>query len=239
MSTSGNTPAKGWNRSAVTFRLSTKRVSDLKMLCDEQLSPTAALDLAIDLAKDAKDGHRSDRFSAESAKVQDFVAAQMAHAKHNGELLVEMAKQISDLQRTIIAAAGSSKEEGLVENKDATEIQQPLSIRAWLDQELRVSGQSAFLAKAQWQNMKRKSSDLLQLEMCVQRMAASGSSQEPEAKRRLVQITAPIQQAALSQLATAQLLYFKCQRGDKSDWQISIHHVLEGKLGPAVLALQV
>ncbi|SHN44908.1 hypothetical protein SAMN05192549_1303 [Duganella sacchari] len=238
MSTSENTPAKGWNRSAVTFRLSAKRVSDLRMLCDEQLSPTAALDLAINLAKDAKEEHRSDRLSAESAKVQDFVAAQTAHAKHNGELLVEMAKQISDLQRTIIAAAGSSKD-GAIENKDATEIQQPLSIRAWLDQELRVSGQSAFLAKAQWQNMKRKSSDFLQLEMFVQRVPLSDSSQEPEAKRRLVLITASFQQAALSQLTTAQLLYFKCQRREKSDWQVSVHHILEGKLGPAVVALRV
>ncbi|USX22886.1 hypothetical protein NHH82_12290 [Oxalobacteraceae bacterium OTU3REALA1] len=64
MTTSKNMP-NGWTRPAVTFRLTPRRRQDLLALCGEDadsLTPTAALDLAIALARDTlrKDAKKSD-----------------------------------------------------------------------------------------------------------------------------------------------------------------------------------
>ena len=100
MSTAEPSPAKGWDRPAVTFRLSKKRVKELRALCGEDLlSPTAALDLAIELAHENRGPNR---MPTELSQILDLLST---HAKNNQELLAAMEKQIQELRTTIITVA--------------------------------------------------------------------------------------------------------------------------------------
>jgi hypothetical protein len=225
-----HTETKGWSRSAVTYRLSARRREDLRGLCEaESLSPTAALDRAISIAKFSKE---SDDMAASIDQIRALVST---NANRSEELLSSMALQIEELKRTIIAVANS---EGGVAEAGENSIPLPaLPIRAWLDREATDLPRPAFIVKAQWSGMTRRSNDSLRIEILAQRIVTAGQEKDATAKPRLVCFVLPAQQSVLSKLTT-QAFYLKCECGEKSDWQISIHHAAHGKLEPEFLTLR-
>jgi hypothetical protein len=222
-----HTEPKGWNRQAVTYRLSARRREDLRALCGaELLSPTAALDRAISIAKISKNSDDT------AASIDEITALVSTNAKRSEELLSSMALQIEELKRTIIAVANS--EGGGAEAGETSIPLQGLPIRAWLDKEATGIPRPAFVARAQWSGMTRRSNDSMRLEITAQRIATTQPN-EAESKPSLVYVAVPAQQSILSKIMT-QAFYLKCERNEKADWHISVHHAAGGKLQPALFS---
>ncbi|MYM26567.1 hypothetical protein GTP46_28480 [Duganella sp. FT135W] len=225
-----HTETKGWSRSAVTYRLSVRRRRDLRALCGaESLSPTAALDRAISIAKISTD------FDETAASIDEIRALVSTNAKRSEELLSSMALQIEELKRTIIAVANS--EGGGAEAGENSIASPALPIRAWLDAEATDLPRRAIIVKAQWRGMTRRSNDSLRIEFLGQRIVTAGQEKDASAKPSLFYFSLPAQQLVLSKL-TSQAFYLKCECGEKSDWHISIHTAADGKLEPAFLTLR-
>ncbi|SDG06750.1 hypothetical protein [Duganella sp. OV510] len=238
MSTSENAKAKGWDRSAVTFRLSVKRVNELKILCDdEQLSPTAALDLAINLARSTKEDHDSDNSSAEIAKIQDLIVAQASHTHRTEELLTVMAQQIHELKTTITTVANADLGIGQRPGPDVPRASN-LSLRSWLDREAVQSTLTSFVVKAQWRGIKRLEKNRMQLELLTERLIAANTCNAIKGKQQLVQVLLPQQPGIFSQLTSMQSLYFKCKQNEKNEWHITVHEATDTGLGSPLLILR-
>lgn len=219
--------AKGWDRQAVTFRLSSKRVKELRALCgDDQLSPTAALDLAIKLARENEE---LDNLPTEFSQIQNLLSI---HARSNKELLTAMAKQIHELRSTIMTVANSDDNESQVDNSRPRAI----SMRAWLDRETQGLSRSTVLMKAQWHATRRANRDGVLIELAVQRIANTGSL----SGRDLVHLHLDDAQVNVQLLSGLSPFYFRCQHDGQSTWQLSTHDITDDrKLGPILLILRI
>ena len=232
MSTTEPSLAKGWNRPAVTFRLSKKRVKELRDLCGEDvLPPTAALDLAIELAHENREPNQ---IPTELSPILDLLST---HAKNNQELLAAMAEQIQELRTTIITVAHSDQSSPLGHEEEHPS--QAISIRSWLDRQALGLPRPLFVAKALWRGTSRAANDALKVELSLQRIASSADSKEPRQQAGLVHLILPKQQEILPMLTSTEPLYLKCQRREVNDWNISAHAVEDGKLGASLFTLRV
>jgi hypothetical protein len=148
-------PSDAWGRDAVTFRLTEDRKRALRALSpdDASLSPTSALDLAIEraVAREAFDIGQADRQAplesespATSSELRETLRAVAEAAREWAGArahLARVADDCADLRAAIEAASASSEGAGMGESDS------PLPIRAWLD---RAAAPSWLVAQARW-----------------------------------------------------------------------------------------
>lgn len=225
-----------WKRAAVTVRLSPERKAKLiELLGDraDEMAPTAAIDLALDLALSSIQGEptpdapstasMADTTQAFRGAARDIVSA----AAMNGEAMVRLRLEMEALRKLIHSAAGGEQSEG---EEPATS--HP-SLREWLDREAADLPARSLLARAR---LETDGSPGIDSVVFVERVAAS---QVRGARARGLPSFATIASgsnvaAAFRSRVPKAAVYLMC-KGTREGWHVSLHQISEDRrMGPAV-----
>lgn len=230
-----------WKRAAVTVRLSPERKSKLIALLGsraDEMAPTAAIDLALDLALSSIQGEptsnalstatMADAAQAFRGAARDVAAA----AAMNGEAMVRLRLEMEALRKLIHSAAGGTQPD---EEEAAP---QHSSLREWLDREAVDLPARSLLVKARMELQGSRGFDPVVL---VERVAASqvrGAAARGLPSFATISIASNVAHAFRSMVPKADV-YLMC-KGTREGWHVSIHQILEdGRMGPAVALCDV
>lgn len=227
-------PVDPWEREAVTFRLSAERKLALRSLLhgdDAMLSPTSALDLAIERAvatqassvdcDSEKDGLApapsvtSDELRETLRAVADAAAEWSGARAH----LARVASDCAELRSAIAAASVLS---------DGVPVDEaPLPIRAWLDQ----SGATSWIvAKARWLATRPTSPGMAAWTLELRELGRDGGAPSLLGEEAVEVGPAPVG-GPLSRLGRDGVCVVSCTRAGEG-WALSLRHTLDdGKLG--------
>ena len=214
-----------WKRAAVTVRLSPERKAKLIALLGsraDKLAPTAAIDLALDLAISTIQGEptsnalstatMADATQAFRGAARDVVSA----AAMNGEAMVRLRLEMEALRKLIHSAAGGTQPD----EEEAPP--QHLSLREWLDREAAGLPARSLLARARLESPGSRGIDPV---VFVERVAAS---QVRGAKARGLPGHATLPSASAIATAWGMVpkgdLYLMC-KGTADGWSVSIHKI--------------
>ncbi|ATQ75801.1 hypothetical protein CR152_15650 [Massilia violaceinigra] len=225
-----------WKRAAVTVRLSPERKAKLIALLGDradEMAPTAAIDLALDLALSTIQGKpmpdapssasMADATQAFRGAARDVVSA----AAMNGEAMVRLRLEMAALRKLIYSAAGGEQFE------DEEPVPPLPTLRQWLDREAADLPARSLLAKAR---LEQPGSRGINSVVLVERVAAS---QVRGAKARGLPALATLPSAPAIATAWGMVpngdLYLMC-KGTADGWSVSIHKISDDGQPGAFLA---
>jgi len=234
-----------WMREAVTLRLTAERKRKLRALFDHgkgKLSPTGALDLAIERAivasvleqDDDRAQHSPER--EVSSIIDELRSATQVLASASGDwadIRAQLARVAADCAelRSAISSAAMLCDGVPVEERDA-----PMHLKSWLARQA-DPGRAWVLAKARW--IAKKSAGLASKaatwEFEIQLIDDSGVSKQPKPPATTVFVGPAPSHALLSQIDLGEALILVCSRTGEG-WAISARAIHDGAKVGEVLA---
>lgn len=233
--------ALGWERQAVTFRLTDERKRALRALSggEESISPTSALDLAIELAvsRQACDRESGSQPSAECGPIAQRElrelrqAAKAAASEWAGAraLLTSVAADCAEL-RSAIAEASAPSEHARFDEPGA-----PRPIREWLDQ---AAASSWLVARARWIGTRPAGQGTAVWTLEVRELGRDGA-QPARIALSVVELGPAAAGGPISRLNRDGCCVLSCSRASDG-WTLSLRQIVEaGKLGEPFAELLV
>lgn len=233
-----------WAREAVTLRLTVERKRKLRALFDhgeENLSPTGALDLAIERAIVASILEPDDETRCSPERdvpplvdelrnaTQVFASASEDWASIRAQL-AGVAADCAELRSAISSAAM------LRDGVPAIELDAPMPLESWLDRQAEP-WRAWVLAKARW--IAKRSAGLASKaamwEFEIQRVDDSGGSKQPQPSPTTVYVGPAPNHAPISQIEMGEVLILVCSRS-REGWAISARAIHDGAKVGEVLA---
>lgn len=231
----------GWSRDCVNLRLSRERAEKLRALARQLgpgATPTDAVDRALEVASEAESP--ATQADGEAAGAEEMLSALERLSERTRFEAVASAAAAADIARGLrelselisaVAAASGGSEDGL---------DQPISLRAWLDSQPRATPGQAIAASARWQSKARVGDQHVSLELLVRRAACGDPRREQFAASSLVRLDR-VQAAspfARTDLISAFLL--SCQRAGDGSWRVAGHQMKpDGQAGPLLGTIRV
>lgn len=233
-----------WAREAVTLRLTVERKRKLRALFDhgeENLSPTGALDLAIERAIVASILEPDDETRCSPERdvsplvdelwnaTQVFASASEDWANIRAQL-AGIAADCAELRSAISSAAMAR------DGVPTSELDAPMPLKCWLDRQAHP-GRAWVLAKARW--IAKRSAGLdskaAMWEFEIQLVDDSGVSKQPQPPLAKVYVEPAPSHALFSQIELGEVLVLVCSRSG-GGWAISARAIHDGAKVGQVLA---
>lgn len=225
----------GWDRPAVTFRLTKRRAAALRSIAEGltmPLSPTAALDHAIGLALSSCGATGLDDnagIDSLADEIRAMAELSRRHAEAHQATLAENTAYLKDL-RDVMRAAASGDQEKRGEMDGGA-----VGILEWLEGESGPLPEPSFLATARWQFKARLDDARFAIDLLVERVASAGLS-GPAARGLpvIVRLSNLEGDSQFSRIDSMRAAYVMCQRHSAS-WILSLHPMLDdGSPGEAL-----
>lgn len=228
--------AAGWDRDAVTYRLTPTRKSRLLALVgDDQGSPTDALDAAIERATAASMDEGQEQSDAEVTKaladLRDQIHALAVAAQAWGgvqEKLELVAVDCAELRHAISSAAALA--DGV-----ALDIGEPVA--AWLG---RADPALAWIVcKLRWLGKRSAGSGMALWDVELRELGRAGALRARESDAFRIALGPALATGPLARLESMQAAVLCCARSDRG-WTLSLRSALEdGKLGEPFAELSI
>jgi len=234
-----------WARGAVTFRLTAERKRALRSLSkheEETRAPTAALDLAIELAIA---GRALDDVAAQTVRPSSPEAALLVDelreavrvftndAQDWSDVRAQLTRVVADCAelRSTIASAAMLGDGLPVTAPTATTF-----LKSWLDREADPA-RAWILAKAKWIAKRSAGPALAEWEFEIHLIDDRRASSLPESPAAIVVVGPAPSHASLSTLELAETSVLVCSRSGKG-WSIEARAICgDGKLGEVLVKL--
>lgn len=217
----------GWDRPAVTFRLTKRRAADLRAIAKDStapLSPTAALDHAIGLALSSCGATGLDDnagIDSLADEIRAMAELSRRHAEAHQASLAENAAHLKDL-RDVMRAAASGDQEKRGEMGGGA-----IGILEWLESESGPLPEPSFLATARWQFKARLDDARFAIDLLVERVAAAGlSGTASRGLPTIVRLSNLEWDSPFFRIDSMRVAYVMCQRHG-SGWMLSLHPMLD------------
>lgn len=252
-------PTNGWRRANVNVRLSALRRANLLELCGDpaRITPTAAIDLAIDLAKQARardldeenEPGPSSAHASMSCDAHDTLLAIAREIRMDAaasrELMSDVATRTKELRDVIVEAASDreiSEGDGSNSNIDSSSNEDyaapSLPLRSWLDQQAQSAPATALFARASWIGSRRSAPGRVRVELNIQRHSR-GENQSPATLGpiNLAHVDLPHRAESPMRLEQPDAFYLQCQQDANGSWKVAARSVAQdGKLAPVTAA---
>lgn len=226
--------AHAWTRSGVTVRLTDHRRALLQALvkeCSPPLSPTAAIDHAIELATQAtKRGEENEQWDDLNAQLQKLAAQA---ERRVAEIIAEQAEMERRARELFDAfAAVLARSAGDADHSDDG----PMSMRTWVEREARALPKQTFLAKARWQSTARIDETHVTVELMVERVAAPHLKGAAAHGIPALVRSSPIgKESPLASCNAMASFYAMFTRPLGGEWTMSLHAIQAGgRPGPSM-----
>lgn len=234
-------PQDAWSRSAVTFRLTPGRKAALAKLNtpgDPPLSPTSALDAAIDRAAGGREGMgralpaERDAAQRDGGVLVELLRALRTDAANARSRLAQLAEDLAELRATISSACVES------EDPDGSQGAASPTLRLWLDARAAEPAAAWLVARARWVAKRPAGPGMSVWEMDLAILGAQGRA-APRAEPPTRAVFGPAPSDAAPWLELGQPLALMCSKTDRG-WRLvarAIDHA--GKLGDALATIEV
>lgn len=230
---------QAWARPGVTVRLSDRRRSRLQALAkgfSPLLSPTAAIDHAIELATRAaeRDDESVPRIDSASGLAEIASLIERRAAEH-ALALTDIETDMKRLSELLTAALTDGNREPQDSHAG------PPSIRAWAEQEAKRLPRPTFLAKALWQATKRLDHTHVAVDLLVERVAAA-DLKGPSARGHpaMVRLGFAPKASAFGKCDAMEIFFLMFRGGAHAGWNVGLHSMdADGALTPALAVLDL
>lgn len=236
-----------WSRDAVTFRLTAERKRALRGLSNDDeamLSPTASLDLAIELAAIGRAVETDPRQTVQSGQSETVLFASelrdairvFANATDEwASIRAQLSRVAADCSELRSAVASASM---LADGVVVSDARSPLPLRAWLDAQ--ANPETTWLVvKAQWIGKRPVDAGTAIWELEARELGRNGQGKALRNEPHRVELGPARSAGPLSRLDQDGGCVISCVRSGQG-WTLSLRPALEGgKLGDNFTELEV